>query len=343
MPSLFRSRKGIIAVLLVIGLAVIGGIVKAFLPSEENPLETLQVVEVTRSPFYAPQYVALSKGFFKEEGLDIQLSNGFGGDKTMAALLSGDADIVLVGLEAGVYVNARSAASPVTAFGQVSQTDGSFLVSREPIDHFRWSDLRGKSLLGQRKGGMPQMVSEYVQRKNGLTPHKDVKIIQNVDYKNLGSAFASGTGDFSQLFEPTASMLEKEGKGYVVASFGVDSGKLPYATYITRAQFIEEHPDVIHRFLRALYRAQKWTHEHSPEEISDAIAPYFTDTDREVLVRVVERYQTQKSWAPDPIIEKSEYDHLLEVMRQAGELPGTIPYKDIIRTDIAEAVIEEQD
>ena len=181
MPSL--SRKWVIAAAVVIGLAVIGGIVKALLPSEENRLETLRVVEVTRSPFYAPQYVALSKGFFEEEGLDIQLSNGFGGDKTMTALLSGDADIVLVGVEAAVYVNARGASSPVTAFAQLTQTDGSFLVSREPMENFRWSDLRGKALLGQRKGGMPQMVSEYVQRKNGLNPHKDVKIIQNVDYK----------------------------------------------------------------------------------------------------------------------------------------------------------------
>lgn len=339
MPSL--SRRGIIAALLVIGLAVIGGIIMALFPSEEKKLETLRIVEVTRSPFYAPQYVALSKGFFKEEGLDIQLSNGFGGDKTMAALLSGDADIVLVGVEAAIYVNARGAANPVTAFAQVSQTDGSFLVSRKPIDNFRWDDLRGKTLLGQRKGGMPQMVSEYVQRKNGLKPHKDVKIIQNVDYKNLGSAFASGTGDFAQLFEPTASMLEKEGKGYVVASFGVDSGKLPYTAYITRAQFIEDHPDVIHRFVRALYRAQKWTYDHSPEEISDAISPYFPDTDREILIRVVKRYQSQQSWAPDPIIDQSEYNRLLEVMRQAGELPGNIPYEKIIRTDTAEAVIKE--
>lgn len=337
------SRKWIIAAVTVITLAVIGGMVKLFLFTEKNQLETLRVMEVTRSPFYAPQYVALSKGFFEKEGLKIQLSNGFGGDKTMTALLSGDADIVLVGVEAAVYVNARGARSPVTAFAQLTQTDGSFLVSRKPIENFRWSDLRGKSLLGQRKGGMPQMVSEYVQRKNGLIPHKDVQIIQNVDYKNLGSAFASGTGDFAQLFEPTASMLEKEGKGFVVASFGADSGKLPYTAYIARSRFIEEHPEVIHRFVRALHRAQKWTLEHSPEEISDAISPFFTDTDREILIRVVTRYQSQKSWAPDPIIEQSEYDRLLEVMRQAGELPGNIPYGKIIRTDIAEAVLKELD
>lgn len=339
MPIL--SRKWIIAAMIVIGLAVIGGILTTLLPSEENQLETLRVVEVTRSPFYAPQYVALTKGFFEEEGLNIQLSNGFGGDKTMTALLSGDADIVLVGVEAAVYVNARGAASPVTAFAQVTQTDGSFLVSRKPMDDFRWSDLRGKTLLGQRKGGMPEMVSEYVQRKNGLNPHKDIQIIQNVDYKNLGSAFASGTGDFAQLFEPTASLLEKEGKGYVVASFGVDSGKLPYTAYITRADFIEKNPEMIHRFVRALHRAQQWTLRHSPEEIADAIAPYFTDTDREILIRVVKRYQSQESWASDPIIDRSEYDHLLEVMRQAKELPGNIPYEKIIRTDIAEAVIKE--
>ncbi|GGE18316.1 ABC transporter substrate-binding protein [Marinithermofilum abyssi] len=308
---------------------------------KKDGLETLTVVEVTHSLFYAPQYVAINKGFFKEEGIDVQLIEGFGGDKTMTTLLSGDADIALVGAETAVYVTARGAQNPVVGIAQLTQTDGSFLVSRKPDDDFEWKDLKGKTLLGQRKGGMPEMVSEYVQRKHGLSPHQDVTIIQNVDFKNLGSAYLSGTGDYAQLFEPLASKIEQQGKGYVVASFGKDSGKLPYTVYLTKASTIQENPELLTRYIRAIYKAQQWVDTHSPEEIAEAVAPYFQDTDKEIIVNVLDRYKSQDSWANNPIIDRQEYDHLLEVMDQAGELPGDVSYNEVIHMELAKKAIKK--
>lgn len=302
--------------------------------------ERIRVMEVTRSIFYAPQYVAIHKGFYEKEGIQIELSNGFGGDKTMTALLSGDADVVLVGAETGIYVTSRGAQNPIIGFAQVTQTDGTFLVSRKPTKNFQWKELKGKKLLGQRKGGMPEMVSEHVQRKNGLVPHKEVEIIQNIDFKNLGSAFISGTGDYAQLFEPVASKIEQEGKGYVVASFGLDSGRLPYTVYLAKESYLRKNPELMERFTRALYKAQRWVKNHSPEEIADAIQPSFKDTDREILIKVIQRYQSQETWATDPIIDRKEYNHMLQVMKEAGELPGNVPYDQVIRRDIADKVVK---
>ncbi|SEN01050.1 ABC transporter substrate-binding protein [Lihuaxuella thermophila] len=306
-----------------------------------NGTTKIRLVEVTHSIFYAPQYVAMSQGFFKEEGLDIDLTNGNGGDKTMTTLVSNQSDIVLVGAEAGIYVTARTSSQPVVAFAQLTQTDGSFLVSREPIPSFSWSMLKGKTLLGQRRGGMPEMVSEYVQRKNGIEPHRDVEIVQNVAYQNLAPAFASGTGDFVQLFEPFASKLEQEGKGYIVASFGKDSGHVPYTCYLAKKSLLKQNPDLIKRFTRAVYKGQKWVESHSAAEIADVIQEHFPDTDRSILVRVIERYKSQGSYAVDPVIGEEEYQHLLEIMDQAGELPKRVPYEQLIDTEISREAMKE--
>jgi NitT/TauT family transport system substrate-binding protein len=308
--------------------------------SPSAPSNQIRLVEVTHSLFYAPQYVALSKGFFKQEGLNIELTNGNGGDKTMATLLSGDADIALVGAEAAIYVTARSTNQPVNAFAQLTQTDGTFLVSRTPISSFKWSMLKGKKLLGQRRGGMPQMVSEYVQRINGLAPHQDVNIIQNVDFKNLGNAFLAGTGDFAQLFEPTASKIEQAGKGTIVASFGKDSGRLPYTCYLAKEKWLAQHPDLARRFTRAIYQAQQWVASHSAEEVATAIQSHFPDTSKDILIRVVKRYQEQQSYATSPMIEKPEYNHLLRIMKESGELPKSIPYSELVNSEIASHVVK---
>ncbi|MBH8606811.1 ABC transporter substrate-binding protein [Thermoactinomyces sp. CICC 10521] len=336
MNRLTRSFGFVLALVIVLLLTACSS------SSSRSGLRQIRLVEVTHSLFYAPQYVALEKGFFKEQGLDIQLSNGNGGDKTMTTLVAGQSDIVLVGAEAAIYVTARSSAHPITAFAQLTQTDGSFLVSRQPIPHFDWSMLKGKSLLGQRRGGMPEMISEYVQRKHGLTPHKDVQIIQNVNYQNLANAFVAGTGDFVQLFEPMASKIEKEKKGYIVASFGKDSGHVPYTCYMTNQSYIKQNPDIIRRFTRAVQKGQDWVATHTPGEIADVIAPQFPDTDRDILVRVIQRYKEQDSYAKNTIIDEEEYNRLLTVMSQAGELPAKIPYQKLVDTSFAKEVSTKQ-
>lgn len=307
-----------------------------------NQIQKVKLAEVTHSIFYTPQYVALEKGFFKEEGLDVELTTVLGGDKTMTSLLSGESDIILVGSETTIYVYSQSPKDPAINFAQLTQTDGSFLVSRTPIENFSWDMLKGKILLGQRKGGMPEMVSEYVQHLNGLRPKVDNEIIQNIDFANLGSAFVSGTGDFVQLFEPVASTIEKEGKGYIVASFGKSGVKLPYTVFITKQSMINKNPEMVQRFTNAIYRAQQWVDSHSLEEIADAIAPQFPNLDREIMLRVLDRYRSQGTWATDPILDEEEYQNLEKVMEFSGELKEKAPYDAIVNTDFAEKAIEKK-
>ncbi|WP_175990604.1 ABC transporter substrate-binding protein [Bacillus sp. Marseille-Q1617] len=322
----------LLTTVLTIGLTACG--------SEKNELEKVRVAEVTRSIFYAPQYVAIEKGFFKEEGLDIELTTTWGGDKTMTTLLSDGADIALVGSETSIYVHAQGSDDPVINFAQLTQTDGTFLVSREKVENFEWDQLKGSTFLGQRKGGMPQMVGEFVLKQHGIDPHNDLNLIQNIDFANIANAFASGTGDYVQLFEPTASIFEKEGKGHIVASFGTESGHVPYTTFMAKDSYIKENQDDIEKFTKALHKAQKWVQESSPEEIAEVIEPYFEDTELDIIVTVVDRYKSQGSFATDPILDSAEWDNLQSIMEEAGELPEQVDHETLVNTSVAEKVSE---
>jgi NitT/TauT family transport system substrate-binding protein len=308
----------------------------------ESKLKKVKVAEVTRSIFYAPQYVAIEKGFFKEEGLDVEIITTFGGDKTMTALVSDGADIALVGSETSIYVSAQGSTDPVINFAQLTQTDGTFLVSREKIENFEWEQLKGSNFLGQRKGGMPQMVGEYVLKQKGIDPRNDLNLIQNIDFANIANAFISGTGDYVQLFEPQASVFEKEGKGYIVASFGTESGHVPYTTFMAKGSFINENEDTIEKFTRAIYKAQTWVEENGSDETAQLILKYFEDTDVELIETVIDRYKSQGSFATDPILDEEEWNNLQNIMDEAGELPKRLDYKDLVNTEIAEKVINEK-
>lgn len=306
----------------------------------KEEVQKVKVAEVTHSIFYAPQYVAIEKGFFEEEGLDVELTLTPGGDKVMTALLSDGADIGLVGSETSIYVAAQGSNDPVINFAQLTQTDGTFLVSREKVDDFTWDKLKGVTFLGQRKGGMPQMVGEFVLKKHGIDPHNDLNLIQNVDFANITSAFASGTGDYVQLFEPQASVFEKEGRGHIVASFGEESGHVPYTTFMAKQSYMEENKETIEKFTRAIYKAQKWVEESSAKEVAEAIKPHFEDTDLEIIEMVIERYKGQGSYATDPILDQEEWNNLQDIMDEAGELPERIEHSTLVNTEIAESVKE---
>ena len=270
----------LLAGLLVISLGACG---KQAEKEETVKSKKVRVAEVTRSLFYTPQYVAIEKGFFKEEGLDVDLKTTAGGDKTMTTLLSNGADIALVGSETSIYVQAQGSDDPVINFAQLTQTDGTFLVSREKIENFDWEMLKDSTFLGQRKGGMPQMAGEFVLKKHSIDPKKDLELIQNIDFANIATAFASGTGDFVQLFEPTASVFEKEGKGHIVASFGTESGHLPYTVYMAKESYLKEDKETVEKFTRALKKAQDWVQEHDAKEAAEVIQPYFEDTDLDIM------------------------------------------------------------
>jgi NitT/TauT family transport system substrate-binding protein len=306
----------------------------------EKSLEKVKVAEVTRSIFYAPQYVAIEKGFFKEEGLDVQLTTTQGGDKTMTALVSNGVDIALVGSETSIYVSSQGSSDPVINFAQLTQTDGTFLVARNKMENFDWEQLKGSTFLGQRKGGMPQMVGEYVLKQHGIDPKNDLELIQNIDFANVANAFASGTGDFVQLFEPQASVFEKEGRGYIVASFGTESGHVPYTTFMTKESFLKEKEATVEKFTRAIYKAQQWVDTHSAKETAELIQKYFDDTELDLIETVVDRYKSQGSFATDPILDEEEWNNLQNIMDEAGELPKRVDYQTLVNTEFAEKVME---
>lgn len=304
----------------------------------QNNHEKIKLAEVTHSIFYAPLYVAMAEGFFEAEGLDVELTTTWGGDKTMTALLSDGADIALVGSETSIYVHSQGSNDPVINFAQLTETDGTFLVSREKIENFEWNLLKGRTFLGQRKGGMPQMAGEYVLKQYDIDPQSDLELIQNIDFANIPSAFASGTGDFVQLFEPTASIFEKEGTGHIVASFGTESGKVPYTTFMSKESFLNENEAAARKFTAAIYKAQQWVAEKSVAEIAKSIESQFEDTELSLIETVVERYKQQGSFSTDPILDEEEWNQLQNIMDEAGELPTRVDYDTLVNTIYAEEV-----
>lgn len=322
----------LITILIISSLLLIG--------CQKEELKTVRLVEVTHSIFYAPQYVALAKGFFEEEGIKIELTNGKGADKSMAALLSDQADIGFMGPEASIYVYNQGKKDYAINFAQLTQKDGSFLVSREKDPNFSFEKLKGKTILGGRKGGVPEMTLEYVLKKHGLQPGKDVNVRTDIQFAMMAGAFTSGEGDYTTLFEPTASMMEKEGKGYIVASIGKEGGYIPYTVYCAKKSYIEKNPDIIQGFTNAIYKGMLWVQNHSSEEVAEAIQPHFPDADKELLVTVINRYKEQDTWKPDPVLTKEGLDHLMYIMELAGELDKRAPYDKIVTTEFAKKAIE---
>jgi NitT/TauT family transport system substrate-binding protein len=299
----------------------------------------ISIGEVTRSVFYTPMYVALEEGFFEEEGLEIDLQTTWGGDTTMTTLLSDGIDIALVGAETSIYVYAQDSRDYAINFAQLTQTDGTFLVAKEEKPNFNWDDLRGENFLGQRVGGMPQMVGEYVLNQHGVDPHKDVNLDQSVDFANIPSAFASGDYEYVQLFEPTASVFEREGTGHIVASFGEESGTVPYTGFMAKQSYMDNNEETVLKFTKALYKAQTYVNETDAMTLAEIVSPYFEDTDTELLASSIERYKNQDSFATDPILDEEEWEQLKTIMDDAGELPEDVPYDEIVNTEFAEKAI----
>ena len=307
---------------------------------EEKALTKVTLNEVAHSIFYAPMYVAIEEGYFEDEGIDLDLVCGFGADKTMTAVISGEADIGFMGSEASIYTYAEGATDYVVNFAQLTQRAGNFLVAREEMPDFSWEDLKGHLVLGGRKGGMPEMVFEYILKQNGIDPEKDLEINQNIDFGSTAAAFAEGQGDFTVEFEPGATSLESEGKGYVVASLGEDSGYVPYTAFSAKQSFIDENPDIIQGFTNALQKGMDYVQAHTPEEIAKIIEPQFPETDLETITTIVSRYYEQDTWKSNLIFEESSFDLLQDILESAGELAESVPYEDLVTTEFAAAAAQ---
>lgn len=309
--------------------------------SEENA-EPVKVVlnEVAHSIFYAPMYVAIEEGYFAEEGIELDLVTGFGADKTMTAVLSGEADIGFMGSEASIYTYNEGANDIVVNFAQLTQRAGNFLVAREPMEDFSWEDLKGSLVLGGRKGGMPEMVFEYILKQNGIDPQKDLTIDQSIDFGSTAAAFSGGEGDFTVEFEPGATSLEEEGKGYVVASLGTDSGYVPYTAFSAKESYIQENPEVIQGFTNAIQKGMEYVRDHTPEEIAAVIEPQFEESDLETITTIVTRYYEQDTWAEDLIFAEESFELLQDILEEAGELNSRAPYDKLVNTAFAEKAAE---
>ena len=318
------------------------GVFAAKKDSTEEKLTKVTLNEVAHSIFYAPQYVAIEEGYFKDEGLDLTLVTGFGADKTMTAVISGEADIGFMGAEASVYAYQEGATDPVVNFAQLTQRAGNFLVAREEMPDFKWEDLKDKKVLGGRKGGMPEMVFEYILRKNGLDPQKDLTIDQSIDFGYTAAAFTGDTSaDFTVEFEPSATALEKEGAGYVVASLGVDSGYVPYTSYRAKTSYMEKNPEIIQKFTNALQKGMEYVQSHTPEEIAEVIAPQFAETDLDTVTAIVKRYYDQDTWKSNLIFEKESFELLEDILEDSGELSERVSYENLITTKYAQEAAEK--
>ena len=325
------------AVMMTITALPVTALAKKKDSTEDKTLSKVTLNEVAHSIFYAPQYVAIEEGYFKKEGLDLTLVTGFGADKTMTAVISGEADIGFMGAEASIYAYQEGATDPVMNFAQLTQRAGNFLVARKEMPNFTWNDLKGKKVLGGRKGGMPEMVFEYILKNNGLDPETDLTIDQSIDFGSTAAAFTGDTSaDFTVEFEPSATLLEQEGTGYVVASLGTDSGYVPYTSYSAKASFLEDHPKTIQKFTNALQKGMDYVSTHSPEEIATVIAPQFPETDLATVTAIVTRYYQQDTWKDNLIFNEESFQLLQDILQDAGELSRRTEYTDLVTTSFAQ-------
>ncbi len=323
--------KKVITLIVCLVIIVICFIFYSFWTNKSNDnLTKVKVAEVTHSVFYAPQYVALEQGYFEDEGLDIELTLTSGADNVMAAVLSGDVNIGLSGSEATIYVYNKGEKDYIKTFAQLTQKDGSFIVSREKIDDFTLDDLKGKYIIGGRLGGMPEMTLEYALKQNNIDPNKDLTIDTSIEFASMAGAFIGGTGDFVALFEPLATQVVNEGYGYKVAQLGTLTDNVPYTAYNARSSYLEENPDIIEKFDRAIQRGLDFVHEKSSDEITKAIMDQFPDTSYNDLKTAVESYLENDTWPKTTTFTKESFDHLQDIVIEAGQLDKKVNYEDLI-------------
>lgn len=320
-----------IIISIICAIAVFAALFFTFFKKDtKEELTKIKVAEVAHSIFYIPQYVADAKGYFEEEGLDVEILLTAGADKVTAAVLSGDVNIGFCGSEATIYIYNQGEKDYLVNFAGLTKRDGSFIVSREKIENFTLDDMKGKYTIGGRKGGMPEMTFEYTLKEHGINPKTDLTIDTSIAFASMAGAFIGGTGDFVALFEPQALQVETQGLGYVVASLGELGGVVPYTAYNAKKSYIENNPDVIEGFTKAIQKGLDFTFNNSDEEIAKTIAPYFPDTSITDLTKIVKRYRDNDSWFKTTYIEENAFNHIQDIMESAGELDKRAPYSDLV-------------
>lgn len=302
---------------------------------QDKEVVKLTVSEVTHSIFYAPMYAAINNGYFEDAGIEIELINAGGADKVMTALLTGGADIGFAGPEAVIYVAAQGKEDYPKVFAQLTACDGSFLIGRQPVEDFDWQSLRGSTILPGRKGGIPYMTLEYCLNQNGMEVGKDVFFDDSISFNAMTGAFVAGTGDYVTVFEPGATDLELQGKGYILASVGEEGGRVPYTTYFANSRFLADNSGVVQRFTDAIYKGQQFVLNNDASTVAQAISPSFADTDMTVITQVVQRYKDIGAFSESGIMHKEDFDRLCAILTNAGELNTAVNYEDIVDNSFA--------
>ena len=333
--SLYRLVVPLLAAVLLLGAAL-----AVCSRSDDAERTTVRLSEVTHSVFYAPQYVAMELGYFEEAGIDLILTSGEGADKVMTGVISGSIDIGFSGPEAAIYAYNEGKADFAQVFAQVTARDGSFLVGRVPESDFDWFNLAGSHILPGRKGGVPYMAFEYVLKSAGLDPSSELLLDNSIQFSAMTGAFLGGTGDYVTLFEPAASTVEAEGRGYILASVGEAAGEIPYTAYYALGSYIEKNPDLITQFTQAVYRGQQYVAEHSAAEIAAVIAPQFPDADLTIMTKAIQNYKDIGAYAETPFLSEEAFQRLQTVMASAGELFRPAPYEVLVNNSFALQVIE---
>jgi len=325
-----------IIIVLVILVAIVVQIILKDKSANNQEFSKVKVSEVTRSVFYAPQYVAINNGYFKKNGIDIELTTGGGADTVMTAVLSNQVDIGFAGPEASIYVYNEGKEDYCQVFAQMTKKDGSFLVAKSKDDNFSWQNLKGKTVIPGRKGGVPYMTLEYVLRKNEINPKTDLKLDDSIKFDLMAGAFTSGDAEYVTLFEPTASLTEQQKKGYIVASVGKEAGDIPYTAYFAKKSYIEKNEKLIQNFTNAICEGEKWVKNHTSEEIADVIMDFFPGTEKDLIKTAVQSYKDIDAWNETPVLKQDSFDRLQDVMTMAGELQNKAPYEKIVNNKYSE-------
>ena len=328
----------IILIGLIVGIVIANKKTKKETAQEE--IVTVKVNEVTRSVFYSPQYVAIALGYIKDNGIEIDLTTGQGADKVMTAVLSGQSDIGFAGPEASIYVFNEGKEDYTEVFAQLTKRDGAFLVAKDKPVEFNWNQLKGKTIIPGRKGGVPFMTFEYVLKQKGYDTKNDLVLDDSISFDLMAGAFAGGNAEYVTLFEPTASMTEAQGAGYIVASIGAESGEIPYTAYFAKKSYIEKNESLIQKFTNAIYKGQKWTKSHSAEEIANLIKDFFPNTDTEMLKNSIQRYKDIDAWSDTPVLTEDAFNRLQEVIKEAGELEKNADYTKVVNNKYAKEAIK---
>ncbi len=323
-------------IILICFLIVLAGVLFFVISNKTNKNEKIskltevKVAEVAHTIFYAPAYAAISKGYFEDEGIKIDLTLTAGADKVSAAVLSGDVDVGFCGSEATIYVYNSGEEDYLVNFARLTKRDGAFLVSRKKYDNFKLEDLKGKTVIGGRQGGMPEMTFEWGLRQNGIDPKNDLTIDTSVAFAAMEGAFIGGDADFVTLFEPNALSVEQQGLGYVVGYVGTWGGEVPYTAYNAKKSYIKNNPEVIEGFTKAVDKGLEYVKNTDSSIVAKDIYEFFPDLSLNDLTAIIERYKTNDAWADSTEITENDFEHLQKIMQASGELDKKAPYNKLV-------------